>query len=153
MKPQSPQNPKTHLEVLNKLDSVYLTLDYSPAEKTVTYRWRGFIRLPEIKDGFRAILDFLNLHQCEKMFGDHSGIVGPWNEGNDWLVSSWVPEASKTPLKYWAVYTGDDLFSNISLELFLTSNSKSSYLVKISDTLNEGIAWLKTTKTTKQLNK
>lgn len=151
MELQSPENTPTHLEVLNKLDSVYLTLDYSPDSRTVTYHWRGFIRLPEIKDGFRAILDFLMMHKAEKMFGDHSGIVGPWNEGNDWLVSTWVPEVAKSKLTHWAVYTGDDLFSNISLELFLTSNSKSTYVVKICDAFEEGSLWLESIKTTKKL--
>ncbi|MGF1532338.1 MAG: hypothetical protein ACFCUI_01440 [Bernardetiaceae bacterium] len=129
-------------QLTNSLGSVYLTLKYDEERHWAVCAWRGFIRLPEIQEGFDAIADFLAEKTCYALFSDHSGIVGPWNEGNEWLFNDWQPRAIEKGLRYWAINTGDDLFSNISLELFLTKEEDRPYLVKVFEDNESAREWL-----------
>lgn len=129
-------------QLTNALGSVYLKLEFDEKTKCAIVSWRGFIRLPEIKQGFDTIIDFMDKNQCHALFSDHSGIVGPWNEGNEWLFGDWQPRAIKKGLRYWAINTGDDLFSNISLELFLTKEEDRDYVVKVFEDNKSSKDWL-----------
>lgn len=130
-------------QLTNSLGSVYLTIEYNEKQNWTQCTWRGFIRLPEIQEGFNAIIDFLEDKVCFALFSDHSGIVGPWNEGNEWLFSDWQPRALQKGLRYWAINTGDDLFSNISLELFLTKEKSEEYMIKVFEDNQNAQDWLK----------
>lgn len=132
-------------QLTNALGSVYLTLEYDEKQKWARCSWRGFIRLPEIQEGFDTIINYMNENKCYVLFSDHSGIVGPWNEGNEWLFSDWQPRAIEKGLRYWAINTGDDLFSNISLELFLTKEETEDYMVKVFESSQDAQDWLKET--------
>lgn len=132
-------------QLTNSLGSVYLTIEYDEKQKWAHCAWRGFIRLPEIQEGFDAIINFLEEKECYVLFSDHSGIVGPWNEGNEWLFNDWQPRAIEKGLRYWAINTGDDLFSNISLELFLTKEQSKDYMVKVFEDNQSAKDWLKET--------
>ncbi len=139
-------------QLTNALGSVYLKLEFDEKTKCTIVSWRGFIRLPEIKQGFDTIIDFMDKNQCHALFSDHSGIVGPWNEGNEWLFGDWQPRAIKKGLRYWAINTGDDLFSNISLELFLTKEEERDYVVKVFEDNKSSKEWLKNIITADPLN-
>ncbi len=132
------------IQLKNTFGSTYLTIEYDAQNQWIFYRWRGFIRAHEIKEGFSKILDVVAETKCSSILGDHSSIVGPWNECNDWLIKEWTPHAVKVGFKYWAIYTGDDLFSNISLELFLLGDrSKIYYWVHVFDGITLAREWLK----------
>ncbi len=131
------------IELKNEGGYVFLIIETDKMNNWLYYKWRGFLLIEELKKGYNKILEILESQKLHKALADHANIVGPWNEANDWLVSEWTPKANKLGLKYLAINTAGDLFSNISLELFLINNKNSHYTTQVFDSLEEAKSWLK----------
>lgn len=134
------------IELKNEGGYVYLAIEIDKENSCLYYKWRGFLLIEELKVGYNKILEILERERLEMALADHSQIVGPWNEANEWLVAEWTPRANKVGLRYLAVNTAGDLFSNISLELFLINNKNTNYDTQVFDTLEDAKNWLKKVK-------
>ena len=128
--------------VNNEFGSVCLTVEYDEKMQWVFYQWKGFIRMQDIKTGYNKIIEQVEENNAVAVLADHSQIVGPWNEANDWLINDWTPRALQAGMFYWAINTGNDLFSNISLEMFLSKNSQGKYKVQVFEQLSDAKKWL-----------
>ncbi len=128
--------------VNNEFGSVCLTVEYDEKSQWVFYQWKGFIRMQDIKTGYNKIIEQVAENNAIAVLADHSQIVGPWNEANDWLTTDWTPRAIQAGMFYWAINTGNDLFSNISLEMFLSKNSQGKYKVQVFEQLEDATKWL-----------
>ncbi|GAB4200278.1 MAG: hypothetical protein OHK0057_04340 [Thermoflexibacter sp.] len=131
------------IELKNEGGYVYLMIEADKENNWLYYKWRGFLLMEELKKGYNKILEVLESQKLQRALADHANIVGPWNEANEWLVNEWTPKANKLGLKYLAINTAGDLFSNISLELFLINNKNSYYTTQVFDTLEEAKSWLR----------
>lgn len=131
------------IELKNEGGYVYLIIETDKVNNWLYYKWRGFLLIEELKKGYAKILEVLENQKLQRALADHANIVGPWNEANEWLVNEWTPKANKLGLKYLAINTAGDLFSNISLELFLINNKNSHYTTQVFDTLEEAKSWLR----------
>jgi len=128
--------------VNNEFGSVCLTVEYDEKAQWVFYQWKGFIRMQDIKTGYNKIIEQVVENNAVAVLADHSQIVGPWNEANDWLINDWTPRALQAGMFYWAINTGNDLFSNISLEMFLSKNSQGQYKVQVFEQFSDANKWL-----------
>ncbi len=128
--------------VNNEFGSVCLTVEYDEKSQWVFYQWKGFIRMQDIKTGYNKIIEQVAENNAVAVLADHSQIVGPWNEANEWLTFDWTPRAIQAGMFYWAINTGNDLFSNISLEMFLSKNSNGDYKVQVFEQLSDANKWL-----------
>jgi hypothetical protein len=126
----------------NEFGSVCLTVEYDEKSQWVFYQWKGFIRMQDIKTGYNKIIEQVVENNAVAVLADHSQIVGPWNEANDWLTNDWTPRAIQAGIFYWAINTGNDLFSNISLEMFLNKYSQGQYKVQVFEQLADASKWL-----------
>ncbi len=133
----------TLIELKNTGGYVYLSIEADKKNDWLYYKWRGFLLIEELKTGYNKILEILEQEKVTNALADHSNIVGPWNEANEWLVAEWTPKANKLGLKNLAINTAGDLFSNISLELFLINNKNTNYATQVFDTLEDAKNWLK----------
>jgi hypothetical protein len=131
------------IELKNEGGYVYLIIEADKLNNWLYYKWRGFLLIDELKKGYDKILDVLANEQLTTALADHANIVGPWNEANEWLVNEWTPKANRLGLKHLAINTAGDLFSNISLELFLINNKNSAYATQVFDSIDEAKSWLK----------
>ncbi len=131
------------IELKNEGGYVYLIIEADRKNDWLYYRWRGFLLIEELKIGYNKILEILEQEKLDTALADHTNIVGPWNEANEWLVAEWTPRANKSGLKNLAINTAGDLFSNISLELFLINNKNTNYSTQVFDTLEDAKNWLK----------
>jgi hypothetical protein len=138
--PQASENGST-LELKNEGGYVYMFFELDTAKQQLYYKWRGFLLMDELNTGYGTIAEIVREHKITSLVADHSNIVGPWNEIVDWLVSEWTPQMNISGLRKMAIITSTDLFSNISLELFLMDNSHAKYEVKVFDTLQEAKKW------------
>jgi hypothetical protein len=135
----------TVIELKNSGGYVYLLIEIDKKNDWLYYKWRGFLLLEELQTGYNKILEVLEQEKLANALADHSNIVGPWNEANEWLVAEWTPKANRLGLKNLAINTAGDLFSNISLELFLINNKNTNYSTQVFDTLEDAKNWLKKT--------
>ncbi|MCU0448242.1 MAG: STAS/SEC14 domain-containing protein [Bernardetiaceae bacterium] len=143
--PHSPsENGK--LELKNEGGYVYLILEPDHQNKWLYYRWRGFLLMDELKTGFAKVLDLVEKEQFTAVLADHANIVGPWNEVVDWLANEWTPRANQAGLTHLAIRTASDLFSNISLEMFLMDNRSPHYHTKVFESLDDAKHWLRQAK-------
>lgn len=130
-------------ELKNEGGYVYLIIEADKKNNWLYYKWRGFLMIEELKRGYDKILEVLEQEKLDTALADHTNIVGPWNEANEWLVAEWTPRANKSGLKSLAINTAGDLFSNISLELFLINNKHTNYTTQVFDILEDAENWLK----------
>ncbi len=137
-----PPSENGKIELKNEGGYVYLILEPDQQTQCLHYRWRGFLLMDELKTGFTKILELVEQRQMTALLADHANIVGPWNEIIEWLVAEWTPRANKAGLKYFAIHTATDLFSNISLELFLIDNKAPQYTTKVFDNMGDAKSWL-----------
>jgi hypothetical protein len=137
------------IELTNEGGYVYLSIETDKKNNWIYYKWRGFLLIEELKTGYNKILEVLEKERLDTALADHSNIVGPWNEANEWLVNEWTPRANKSGLRNLAINTAGDLFSNISLELFLINNKQTNYSTQVFDTLEDAKSWLKKIKNAK----
>lgn len=107
------------------------------------YKWRGFLLMEELQNGYNAILELVEKEKFTALLADHSSIVGPWNEVVEWLANEWTPRANQAGLKHFAIKTANDLFSNISLELFMLDNRNPAYKIQVFEKLPDAQDWLK----------
>jgi len=131
------------IELKNEGGYVYLVIEVDKKNNWLHYKWRGFLLTEELKIGYNKILEVLEQEKLDTALADHANIVGPWNEANEWLVAEWTPRANKLGLRNLAINTAGDLFSNISLELFLINNKNTNYTTQVFDTLEDAKNWLK----------
>lgn len=134
------------IELKNDGGYVFLIIEPDKANNWLYYRWRGFLLMDELKKGYNKILEVLEQEKLDTALADHANIVGPWNEANEWLVAEWTPRANRIGLRNLAINTAGDLFSNISLELFLINNKNNNYTTQVFDSLEEAKNWLKKVK-------
>lgn len=139
--PQSSENGAT-IELKNEGGYVYMLFEPDIPNQQLYYKWRGFLLMDELSTGYGKIADLVREYKITSLIADHSAIVGPWNEIIDWLVSEWTPQMNMAGLRKMAIICSNDLFSNISLELFLMDNSHAKYEVKIFDTVSDAKKWV-----------
>jgi hypothetical protein len=137
-----PPSENGKIELKNEGGYVYLILEADHQNRWLYYRWRGFLLMDELKTGFNKIVELVEQEKLTAVLADHSNIVGPWNEVISWLVAEWTPRANRAGLRHFAIRTASDLFSNISLELFLLDNKAPEYTTKVFDNLDEAKSWL-----------
>jgi hypothetical protein len=139
---QTGNNHQERVELRNDGGYVYLILEPDQQNKWLYYKWRGFLLTDELVSGYNTILEMLTKEKFTHILADHSSIVGPWNEVNTWLINEWTPRANEAGLKFFAVHTASDLFSNISLELFLNNNTHQRFVSHVFDKLDDARLWL-----------
>ncbi|MCS7019583.1 MAG: hypothetical protein RMJ87_10855 [Cytophagales bacterium] len=141
LQPQSSDNGAA-LELKNEGGYVYMYFEPDIANHLLYYKWRGFLLIDELNTGYGKIAELVRDYKITSLIADHSNIVGPWNEIIDWLVAEWTPQMNMAGLRKMAIITATDLFSNISLELFLMDNNQAKYEIKVFDTLQEAKQWI-----------
>ncbi|MCS6967204.1 MAG: hypothetical protein RMJ44_01890 [Cytophagales bacterium] len=136
-----PSDSDSFLELKNEGGYVYMCFELDVHRRQLYYKWRGFLLMDELNTGYNKIIELVKQYGFSSLIADHSNIVGPWNEIIDWLIAEWTPQMNKAGLKKMAIVTANDLFSNISLELFLMDNYHAKYEIKVFDTLEDAKLW------------
>ncbi|UYZ57864.1 hypothetical protein [Hymenobacter latericus] len=95
---------------------VYLTAERNRHEGWICARWSGIQTLSTVMEGGMAYLDMLREEPCAKLLNDHSELVGPFSEANEWIANVWTPLTIEAGLRYFAQVLSPGIFGQLSVQ-------------------------------------
>jgi len=128
-------------ELTNKLDKVYLQIEYSKGIDTIITHWIGFCTHEEIVAGVEAGLACLIEKQSSRWIANTSKMEGGFSESNDWFAEDWTPRAQKAGLKTVAFVVSSDVFNEFSTQEYAEKNPDLEN--PHFESLEEAINWIK----------
>jgi hypothetical protein len=97
-------------------ESIFLTLEYLPAEDWVHARWYGRQTLSTVMTGGLTHLDMLRAQPCAKLLNDHRELAGTFIEANDWIQQVWTPLILAAGLRAIGQVVSPDVFGQLAIE-------------------------------------
>ncbi|WP_162910697.1 hypothetical protein [Hymenobacter oligotrophus] len=121
---------------------VYLTAERNRTEGWIYARWSGIQTLSTVTEGGLAYLDMLRDEPCAKLLNDHSELVGPFSEANDWIAQVWTPRTIEAGLRYFAQVLAPGIFGQLSLQ-DLHMRIGDLLEMRLFDNIDEAKNWLR----------
>lgn len=125
----------------NKLDQVYVKVEYSETIKAIIMHWVGFSTHEEIILGVETGLECLIETGSSRWIADASKMEGGFSDLNDWFVEDWTPRAQKAGLRKIAFVVSSDVFTEFSTQEYAENNPDLEN--PHFQSLEEAIDWIK----------
>ncbi|TYZ06370.1 hypothetical protein FY528_18540 [Hymenobacter lutimineralis] len=100
----------------NSFGKVYLTVQYDPANQWLYNDWQGLLSTDTVVQGCEGVLRALEATNCAYILNDNRGVIGSWNQANDWIEQHWMPQALAAGLTRFAHVVAPGIFGQSSAE-------------------------------------
>lgn len=100
----------------NSFGQPYLTITHEPANNWIRNEWSGVLSVDSVKQGAEAVLDEMRATGCQYLFNDNRAVIGSWNQANDWIAQTWMPQALALGLRRFAHLVPPGTFVQASAE-------------------------------------
>lgn len=122
------------VELKNEKGEVYFTLEYLPKKKQLYTTWFGWMPMNVVLTGIEQQLIWIETYNgnenCDLLINDCTKVEGAWSDlipemEKSGLMKRW--ENVSTPIKYNANIQNDNIFNNVSADVFAEDPQTSRY--------------------------
>lgn len=139
------------VKLKNEEGKVFFELQYQPYKKQLYTTWLGWVPISDILKGLEQQLIWIETHNqsqnCKLMINDCTQVEGAWGDivlemekAN--LMERW--ESVAAPIRYNANIQNEDVFNNVSADIFANDPNTSRYAqTYIFNSVSEAEEWFK----------
>lgn len=125
----------------NSFGNTYLTVGFDAQNQWIYNDWRGMLTTDNVMQGCRGVLELLELTHCPHILNDNRGVIGSWNQANDWIEKEWMPKALAAGLTRFAHVVAPGIFGQLSAEeMHLRVGQR--FEMRLFQDFNQAKAWL-----------
>lgn len=128
-------------ELKNPFGRVFLTIYVNEKNRWVYVNWMGYLTEENIKTGALAYTQALRESGFNCVLNDTRLIVGGWDHSLDWVLNDWAPRAARAGLKYFAMITTPETFSDSTASTFYSK--LKSFQAKVFEDKSKAEPWLR----------
>ena len=122
---------------------VFFEAEHRANNSYIYVNWIGIQSLETMMMGGNTILSMLRTKPCSVILNNNHELIGPWNEGANYLGSSWAPKARLYGVKQFLQVLAPGIYGRRSFQEF--QNRASQYFqIEAFETDKEAISWLQT---------
>ena len=100
----------------NSFGQLYLVITHEPEQNWIRNEWRGVLSVDSVMQGAEAVLKVMRETSCCYLFNDNLAVVGSWNQANQWIAETWMPQALGLGLRRFAHIAPPGTFVQSSAE-------------------------------------
>lgn len=126
----------------NSFGQPYLTITHEAENNWIYNEWRGVLSVDSVMQGAGAVLEVMRETGCQYLLNDNRAVVGSWNQANDWIAQTWMPQALELGLRRFAHLAPPDTFVQASAEE-MRKRVNERFVMALFATPEEGTAWLR----------
>lgn len=130
------------MELTNAFGQPFLTITYDPAHRWLHNQWQGMLSVGSVMQGATAVLEWMREHDCGYLLNDNLRVVGSWNQANDWIAQTWMPQALTLGLRRFAHVAPPGTFVATSAEE-MHRRAADQFAMAIFPALTDAKAWLR----------
>ena len=126
----------------NSFGHPYLTISHEPENNWIRNEWTGVLSVDSVMQGAQAVLDEMRRTGCQYLLNDNRAVVGSWNQANDWIATTWMPQALALGLRRFAHLVAPGTFVQASAEE-MRKRAADRFAMELFADADEGAAWLR----------
>lgn len=126
----------------NSFGQPYLTITYDDANHWIFNEWSGVLSVDSVMQGATAVLDVMKQTSCPYLLNDNLAVVGSWNQANDWIAQTWMPQALGLGLRRFAHIVQEGTFVQASAEEMRT-RAGDQFAMELFPSRAAGETWLR----------
>ena len=126
----------------NSFGQPYLTITHEPTEGWIRNDWRGVLSVDSVMQGASAVLDVMRATGCQYLLNDNQAVVGSWNQANDWIAATWMPQALALGLRRFANVASPGTFVQASAEE-MRRQAGERFAMELFTDRDTAAAWLR----------
>ena len=105
------------MQTLKNLDEkVFYECHLDTQTNCIYATWTGYVNVNNVKAGCLLGLDLIKETNCPYIINDNTDLIGPWQQANEWIQETWMPQAIEAGLRYMAHITSADIFGKLSAQ-------------------------------------
>ncbi len=131
------------IELKNSRGKVFFKSWYDVTSNQIVAEWIGFVTLQNVKEACTEGLKLLKDTSCPFLLNSNEELEGSWDEANEWIAETWMPQALNYGLKRFAHIVSDDIFVEISAEEMVSRTSKYNFEMRMFKQRHEAREWLR----------
>ncbi len=132
-------------ELKNVFGATFITIRADNASRFVHNHWRGMLSVDNVKQGATECLNMLRDTGYTQLLNDNTDIIGSWDEANDWIAETWMPQALALGLRQFAHILPPSIFGVTAAEQ-MRVRVGDKFEMRLFKSLPEGKAWLAETR-------
>ena len=106
-------------ELKNSFGKVYLTITWDEKNGWIINNWEGMLSVENVMQGASEVLKVMRQTGCHYLLNDNRQVTGSWNQANDWIEQTWMPQALALGLRRFAHIVPSAMFGVTSAEEML----------------------------------
>lgn len=93
----------------------YVEINFDPATQIITAKWKGYLRLDQVKKGCEFLSDIIERDELTRHLSDHRELKVLSKEVQDYLTQSWFGDVESRGLRGIAVLVSEDVFAQATV--------------------------------------
>ncbi len=126
---------------VSKLKLPHLEVSYHPDQKTVEYKWIGFITAQQAKSGMDQISAIIKQTRVRKLVADISQFKGGAVESAKYVNDTWSEQLKQIGITHVAVNVPENVFGDFSNRMALGEKTVSLLKVEKFTSLEDAYEW------------
>ena len=131
-------------EIKNSQGEVYYTVEYDPLHYWNYSNWIGYVKASDVVTACEEGLTLIQANRSPRLLNDNRQITGPWHEANDWIATTWMPQALSFGLKRFAHIVSPNVFSALSAQQLVSQVEAMNFEMRIFQDPAVAQEWLRT---------
>ena len=132
-------------ELKNEQGDIYYTVEYLEQQNVVHSIWEGdYLLVEEVKQACSLGLSYIEKYEVTKIINDNKKLKGSWDEANEWIAKTWMPQAIEAGLLKFAHVVADDIYAKLSAEFMKMENhvQEDEFELRLFGNEKEALEWL-----------
>ncbi|QIX59691.1 hypothetical protein HER32_00175 [Hymenobacter sp. BT18] len=125
----------------NSFGKVYLTVQHDHGNQWLYNNWQGLLTTDTVMQGCEGVLRALEATGCTYILNDNRGVIGSWNQANDWIEQHWMPQALAGGLTRFAHVVAPGIFGQASAEA-MHQRVGSRFEMRLFQDIEDAQQWL-----------
>ncbi|KOY87062.1 hypothetical protein AD998_13745 [bacterium 336/3] len=97
---------------------------YSEQNSYLKIDWKTKVASEQIRQGLQEALEVMQASGIKKLVSNTIQCSSSWTSSNEWIASTWLPQALQNGLQRVAFVTSDDVMQKISIDNLKTKLQK-----------------------------
>jgi len=128
---------------LKIFETNYSDIYFDDDEGVLIARWSGFLQPEQVKNGCRAIADYVTKNQIKRYLSDHTELKALSNQVRDYLIREWFPEIENLGMEKIAVLVSQNAFPKASAEKIVNETQIGRMKILTCSSRHDCLEWLR----------